>query len=128
MSIYDEVKVELSLGDLATIHGAANSWSVADNERLKLAKKNEDLVAECEKQAKEINLLRCRVSAAEDELAAWKQAANADKPEVDALAYLDEHNTPFESNDVDKACEVIRALQKKKVDAPVGSDNAEGLS
>lgn len=62
MSLYSEMKVELSLGDLARIHDAANCWSVANNERSKLAKKNEDLVAECERQAREINNLRCELS------------------------------------------------------------------
>ena len=61
-SIYDEVKVEVSLGNLATIYGAANCYSFAEDERSKLAKKNEDLVAECERLAREINNLRCELS------------------------------------------------------------------
>lgn len=126
--LYDGVKVEMSLGDLLMIHNAANCWEIADEKREELEKKNAKLLKECEIQALEINQLRSRIMEAEKELATWKQAANADKPEADALAYLEEHDTPFEGNDVDKACEVIRALLKKKVDAPVGSDNAEGLS
>ena len=126
--LYDGVKVEMSLGDLSMIHNAANCWEIADEKREALEKRNAELLKECEIQALEINQLRSRIMEAENELATWKQAANADKPEADALAYLEEHNTPFEGNDVDKACEVIRALLKKKVDAPVGSDNAEGLS
>ena len=126
--LYDGVKVEMSLGDLSMIHNAANCWEIAAEKREALEKKNAELLKECEIQALEINQLRSRIMEAEKELATWKQAANADKPEADALAYLEEHNTPFEGNDVDKACEVIRALLKKKVDAPVGSDNAEGLS
>lgn len=53
---------------------------------------------------------------------------SADEPEADALDYLKEHYTPFEDKDFAEACYEIRALQKKKVDAPVGSDNAEGMS
>lgn len=126
--LYDGVKVEMSLGDLSMIHNAANCWEIADEKREALEKRNAGLLKECEAQAREINQLRSRIMEAEKELATWKQAANADKPEADALAYLEEHNTPFEGIDVDKACEVIRALLKKKVGAPVGSDNAEGLS
>ena len=127
MSMYDDVKVSLSLGDLSAIHCAANCLEFADEKREALEKKNAELRAEYETQAKEIDQLRFRITEAEKELAAWKSAANTDKPEADALAYLEEHNTSFESKDIDRACEVIRALLKKKVDAPVGSDNAEDL-
>lgn len=125
--LYDGVKVEMSLGDLSMIHNAANCWEIADEKREALEKRNAELLAECENQSKENYMLKCRIKGAENELAAWKSAANTDKPEADALAYLEEHNTPFESKDIDRACEVIRALLKEKVDAPVGSDNAEDL-
>lgn len=128
MSRHDDVKVSLSLGDLSAIHCAANCLEFVDEKRKALEKRNAELLKECETQAREINQLRSRIMEAERELAAWNTAQNADKPEADALAYLEEHNTPFEFEDVDRACVVIRALLKKKVDAPVGSDNAEGLS
>lgn len=107
---YDGVKVEMSLGDLSMIHNAANCFESADEECEALEKRNTELRAECETQAKEIGQLRFRIIAAEKELAAWKQAANADKPEADALAYLEEHNTPFENEYVDNACYIIREL------------------
>ena len=117
MSMYDDVKVSLSLGDLSAIHCAANCLEFADEKREALEKKNAELVKECETQALEINQLRCRIMEAEKELAAWHTAQNADKPESEARAYLDEHNTPFENNDVDKACDVIRALLAAKPEA-----------
>lgn len=131
MSIYDEMKVELSLCDLAAIHGAANCWEIVNEKREALEKKNAELLAECEKQSKENYMLKCRIKGAENELAAWKSAANTDKPEADALAYLEEHNTPFEIKDIDMACKVIRALlsrtQKPAKPANPFNNDAEDL-
>ena len=59
---YDGVKVEMSLGDLSMIHNAANCWEIADEKREALEKRNADLMIECERQAKEINGLRCELS------------------------------------------------------------------
>ena len=117
--LYDGVKVEMSLGDLSMIHNAANCWEIADEKREALGKRNAELLKECETQAREINQLRSRIMEAEKELAAWNTAQNADKPEEAAYAYLHEHDTPFEDNSVDEACEVIRALLSKKSAAPV---------
>ena len=59
---YDGVKVEMSLGDLSMIHNAANCLEIADEKREALEKRNADLMVECERQAKEINGLRCELS------------------------------------------------------------------
>lgn len=114
MSMYDDMKVSLSLGDLSMIHNAANCCEIADEKREALEKRNAELLAECENLSKESYIVKCRIKGAENELAAWKSAANTDKPEADALAYLEEHNTPFESKDVDTARKVIRALLAAK--------------
>lgn len=118
-TIYDEVKVTISLGDLLMIHSAANCFQIADEKREALEKKNAELLKECERQAENITDLRLSISDAIGELDAWKKAENVEKPIADALAYLDEHNTPFENYDVDTACAVIRALLAKKSAAPV---------
>ena len=60
--LYDGVKVEMSLGDLSMIHNAANCWEIADEKCEALEKRNADLEIECERQAKEINGLRCELS------------------------------------------------------------------
>ena len=60
--LYDGVKVEMSLGDLSMIHNAANCWEIADEKREALEKRNADLMVENERQAKEINGLRCELS------------------------------------------------------------------
>ncbi len=62
MSVYDDMKVSLSLGDLSEIHDAATSMELADEEREALEKRNADLMVECKRQAKEINDLRCELS------------------------------------------------------------------
>lgn len=62
MSMYNDVKVSLSLGDLSAIHCAANCLEFADEKREALEKRNADLQIECERQAKEINGLRCELS------------------------------------------------------------------
>jgi exonuclease V gamma subunit len=117
MSVYDEIKVEASLDDLAMILNAAKCWEIADDKREAAEKKNAKLVTECETQANEIHQLRCRIIDMEKELMAWNMAKNATQPEADARAYLAEHNTPFEGKDVDTACEVIRALLAAKPEA-----------
>lgn len=118
-TIYDEVKVTISLGDLLMIHSAANCFQIADEKREALEKKIAELLKECERQANDIDQLRFRISDAKDKLDAWEKAEKVEKPIADALAYLDEHNTPFEEADVDTACAVIRALLAKKSAAPV---------
>ena len=118
-TIYDEVKVTISLGDILMIHSAANCFQIADEKREALEKKNAELLKECERQANDIDQLRFRISDAKDKLDAWEKAEKVEKPIADALAYLDEHNTPFEEADVDTACDVIRALLAKKSAAPV---------
>lgn len=118
-TIYDEVKVTISLGDLFMINSAANCFQIADEKREALEKKNAELLKECERQAEDITDLRLSISDAIGKLDAWKKAENVEKPIADALAYLDEHNTPFENYDVDTACDVIRALLAKKSAAPV---------
>ena len=109
MSMYDDVKVSLSLGDLSAIHCAANCFEVADEKREALEKRNAELLKECKNQSKENDMLKCRIKGAENELAKWKSAKNTDKPRANAIAYLDEHNTPFEYNETYQACDVIRA-------------------
>lgn len=118
-TIYDEVKVTISLGDLSMIHSAADCFLITDEKREALEKKNAELLKECERQAKDIEQLRFSISDAKDKLDAWEKAEKVEKPIADALAYLDEHNTPFEEADVDTACAVIRALLAKKSAAPV---------
>lgn len=118
-TIYDEVKVTISLGDLLMIHSAANSFQIADEKREALEKKIAELLKECERLAEDITDLRLSISDAKDKLDAWEKAEKVEKPIADALAYLDEHNTPFEEADVDTVCAVIRALLAKKSAAPV---------
>lgn len=118
-TIYDEVKVTISLGDLLMIHSAANRFLIADEKREELEKKNAESLKEYERQAEVIDQLRFSISDAQNKLDAWGKAEKVEKPIADALAYLDEHNTPFEEDDVNTACAVIRALLAKKSAAPV---------
>ena len=62
MSMYDDMKVSLSLGDLSAIHCAANCREFTDKKREALEKRNANLMVECERQVKEINNLRCELS------------------------------------------------------------------
>ena len=118
-TIYDEVKVTISIGDLLMIHSAANSFQIDGEKSEALEKKIDELLKECKRQANDVDKLRLSISDAKDKLDAWEKAEKVEKPIADALAYLDEHNTPFELGDVDKACDVIRALLAKKSAAPV---------
>ena len=57
------------------------------------------------------------LNAANSELVKFRKSAETEKPITNARAYLDEHDTPFESDDAEKACEVIRALLAAKPEA-----------
>ena len=60
--LYDGAKVEMSLDDLSMIYNAYSRLKIADEKREALEKRNADLEIECERQAKEINGLRCELS------------------------------------------------------------------
>lgn len=62
MSIYDETKVEILLGDHWCILNAANCRKLVAEECEALKKKHAELLKECETQAREINNLRCELS------------------------------------------------------------------
>lgn len=62
MSMYDDVKVSLSLGDLFEIQSTANGWEISTKECEALAAQNNDLKVENERLAKENNNLRCELS------------------------------------------------------------------
>ena len=116
MSIYDEVKVELSLGDLATIHGAAKCWEIADEKSEALEKKNAALEIECERQAKEINGLRCELSTrptTRELQPVTKTAINNAKDVLRALyqPITSEENLPNETVPGDRFHTVYNALR-----------------
>lgn len=116
-TIYDEIKVNVALGDIAKVHSAANCFTISDEQLSKARNDLTRLREECEAQAKEISQLRERLIETEQDLKKWTEAAQTKKPIADANAFLDEHNTPFEGKDVDTACEVIRALLAAKPEA-----------
>lgn len=116
-TIYDEIKVNVALGDIAKVHSAANCFTISDEQLSKARNDLTRLREECEAQAKEIGQLRARLIETEQDLKKWTEAAQTEKPIADANAFLDEHNTPFEGKDVDTACEVIRALLAAKPEA-----------
>lgn len=62
MSMYDDVNVSLSIGDLNEIYCAANCLELSEEKREALEKRNADLMVENERLAKEINGLRCELS------------------------------------------------------------------
>ena len=117
MSIYNDVRVSLSLGDLSMIHCAANCLEFTNEKLEAREKRNDDLKVECERQAKEIDQLRERLTDTERNLKKWTEAAQTKTSIADANNYLAYHDTPFESKDVDTACEVIRALLAAKPEA-----------
>lgn len=116
-TIYDEIKVNVALGDIAKVHSAANCFTISDEQLSKARNDLSRLREECEAQAKEIGQLRARLIETEQDLKKWTEAAQTEKPIADANAFLDEHNTPFDGKDVDTACEVIRALLAAKPEA-----------
>ena len=62
MSIYDEIKATVSVGDLAVLNIAAKCFECSDNKREKAEKRNAELIRICEEQAAEIQQLRTRLS------------------------------------------------------------------
>lgn len=116
-TIYDKIKVNVSLGDIARVHSAANCFIISDEQLSKARNDLSRLREECEVQAKEIGQLRARLIETEQDLKKWTEAAQTEKPIADANDYLEEHCTPFESNDAETACKVIRALLAAKPEA-----------
>lgn len=112
-TMYDRMKVKMSLGDVNALLVAANVSEIRDTKIEKAEKKNAELVKECETQAKEIGQLRVRIMEAERGLTAWKQAERNTTAEQDAAKFLAEHSTSFEGEAIDTACDLIRALLKK---------------
>jgi len=114
--LYDGVKVEMSLGDLSMIHNAANCWEIADEKREALEKRNADLEIECERQAKEINGLRCELSTRPTTLElqpVTKTAINNAKDVLHALyqPITSEENLPNETVSGDRFHTVYNALR-----------------
>ena len=62
MSRFNDMKVLISLGDLSEVHCAANCLAFTEENREALEKRNAELMAECEKLAKENSDLRCELS------------------------------------------------------------------
>lgn len=111
------MNVTVELDELVALHSTAKLSDYRQTELERTKKENADLLIEGERQAKEISQQRERLIKTEQDLKKWTEAAQTEKPYADANAFLDEHNTPFESKDVDAACEVIRALLAAKPEA-----------
>ena len=133
------VNVQIALDDLSAIYSRAECADIYVNERDGFKKELETAKAELEAAEKKISelqeerddqnaeadsLLR-RLAEANRELKKWRDAEEADKPKADALAYLENHDTPFETQDVVNACNVIRQLlaSKPKAPAPVNTED-----
>ena len=113
MSLYNpEVKVELDA--LASMKSAADCLSIVRDERDRMEKELAKSKADNMSLQQTCKKLNDTVAEQGERLKAWEQAENAAKPIDDAHNYLNLHNTPFEDNDVDEACAVIRGLLATK--------------
>jgi len=146
MSAYESIRVQIRLGDLSKVFTSANLYDYVNDEKIKadleFRKGIKDLETELGKKANEISRLteeleRVEKKAADERagyqqtiqkvnttvaeqgetLKKWQPAENVEQPEKEARDFIAKHDTPFESNDVDKACEVIRALLAAKPEA-----------
>lgn len=114
---YDAIRVEISADKLSALLLAANGclYNRAENEKrvneiAGLVNENKGLresIAQLEETAKDLN---ADIGKYAERLKAWELAATAEQPVADAHAFLDEHNTPFEGLEVDRACAIIRKL------------------
>ena len=144
MSAYESIRVQIRLGDLSNVFSAANLYDYVNDEKIKadheFRKGIEDLEAELGKKANEISRLteeleRVEKKAADERasyqqtiqklnttvaeqgetLKKWQATENVEQPEKEARDFIAEHDTPFETHDVEKACGLIRALLAMKL-------------
>lgn len=128
------ILVQISLEDLSSLKNSAECSEIFKKERDELKKKLEatgkELAAaetNIDNLKKAVENLNAAIADDEKRLHEWEQAGNAEKPIADALAYLSEHDTPFENEEANDACSVIRALlaMKPKADAPVNTSTPD---
>lgn len=136
-----DIQVQIGLEDLYSLKASANCVDIYRNERDGLKKELEAEKAKSEAAEKnlaelqkerddlkaEADSYRRRLAEADRELKKWHDAEEADKPKADALAYLEEHDTPFESEDAEDASKVIRQLlaMKPAADKPTDTSTPE---
>ncbi|MBP5509864.1 MAG: hypothetical protein J6Z49_03000 [Kiritimatiellae bacterium] len=113
MSMYDEIKAIVAIGDLAILNSAANCFEYSDGRREDAEKREVELRRICEEQAAEIQQLRTNSFNLEAELKKIKVAADTNAGKR-AGEFLRAHNSPFESQDIDEACEIILGLLETK--------------
>lgn len=83
MSIYDDMKVSLSLGDLSTIHCAANCLEFTNKKLQAREKRNADLAVECERLSKANEACAEAICKMKAELNAANEAAEKLRKELD---------------------------------------------
>ena len=89
--------VTIELADLCEIFGTAKLY--------------DHMQRKAEAAEKEANAARAENVAVHERLSQWEKASNEGcEAERKAHAFLAVHDTPFESQEVDEACHVIRAL------------------
>jgi len=113
MSMYDEIKATVAIGDLAMLNTAANCFEHSDGKREAAEKREAELRRICEEQAAEIQQLRTNGFNLEAELKKIKVAADTNAGKR-AGEFLRAHDTPFEGKEIDEACEIIRGLLATK--------------
>ena len=113
MSMYDEIKATVAIGDLAMLNSAANCFEHSDGKREAAEKREAELRRICEEQAAEIQQLRTNGFNLEAELKKIKVAADTNAGKR-AGEFLRAHDTPFEGKEIDEACEIIRGLLAPK--------------
>ena len=113
MSMYDEIKATVAIGDLAMLNTAANCFEHSDGKREAAEKREAELRRICEEQAAEIQQLRTNGFNLEAELKKIKVAADTNAGKR-AGKFLRAHDTPFEGIEIDEACEIIRGLLATK--------------
>lgn len=113
MSMYDEIKATVAIGDLAMLNSAANCFELSDGKREAAEKRGAELRRICEEQAAEIQQLRTNGFNLEAELKKIKVAADTNAGKR-AGEFLRAHDTPFEGKEIDEACEIIRGLLAPK--------------
>ena len=117
MSRYN-VSVSIQLDDLYDMKQAADLYEYlmdkAEATEGKNIKAVKDLEAKLAQAQKTMENLNATIAEDAERLKAWEQAANAKTPVAAAHDFLTEHDTPFASDETDKACSIIRALLASK--------------
>lgn len=112
MSMYNP-DVKISLKDLAELKHAADLLEFANDQCKASTAETDRCRSERDDFMRRLTDSEKRAAVLDDRIKKWEHAEHVEKAMEDAQDFLDQHDTPFNDADLDRACNIIRALMLK---------------